>query len=209
MDSLRWADSRERRAGDSFGDVADPELGLGDVGVNDRGLLAVVLLGSSGQGGPAGFDDVVLIARSHVGGELEGGHAAGVQEASPGAFAVRAGSAGHLADEQLRREVNSGLQVAENRNSANDKIFYGREGVLSGADHEHAEVSMLALRLLRSSPVFINTQLLQAVLRAPAWANKLAAEDRRALTSLFWAHVIPYGRFHLAMDSRLDLGTAV
>src|SRR5690349_16820452 len=34
----------------------------------------------------------MLIAESHVGGELEGGHPAGVQEASPGAFAVRAGS---------------------------------------------------------------------------------------------------------------------
>ncbi|MGJ6969664.1 Tn3 family transposase [Streptosporangium sp. G11] len=46
-----------------------------------------------------------------------------------------------------------GLQVVENRNGANDKIFYGREGAITAADREHAEVSMLALHLLQSSLV--------------------------------------------------------
>jgi len=55
---------------------------------------------------------------------------------------------------------------------------------------------------------FINTQLLQAVLRDPAWAGKLTEEDRRGLSPLFWSHVNPYGRFRLDMDTRLDLTAA-
>ncbi|WP_275527273.1 Tn3 family transposase [Herbidospora mongoliensis] len=53
----------------------------------------------------------------------------------------------------------------------------------------------------------MNTQLLQAVLRDPTWAAKLTDEDRRALSPLFWAHVNPYGRFTLDLNSRLDLGS--
>ena len=55
---------------------------------------------------------------------------------------------------------------------------------------------------------FINTQLLQAVLRDPQWAGKLTEEDRRELSPLFWSHVNPYGRFRLDMDTRLDLTAA-
>jgi hypothetical protein len=54
--------------------------------------------------------------------------------------------------------------------------------------------------------VFINTQLLQAVLRDQTWADKLTSEDRRGLSPLLWANVNPYGRFRLDMESRLDLG---
>ncbi|MET8054512.1 Tn3 family transposase [Streptosporangium sp. NPDC005286] len=87
-----------------------------------------------------------------------------------------------------------------------DQRCQAAPGVLTGADREHAEVSMLALHLLQSSLEFINTQLPQAVQRDPKWTSKLTDEDRRALSPLFWTLVNPYGRFRLDMDTRLDLG---
>ncbi|NWF31334.1 Tn3 family transposase, partial [Streptomyces sp. PKU-EA00015] len=78
-------------------------------------------------------------------------------------------------------------------------------GALTGPDKEHAESSMLALHLLQSSLVHVNTLLLQQVLAEPAWAKKLSDEDRRGLTALFWSNINPYGTFRLDMDKRLDL----
>ena len=65
---------------------------------------------------------------------------------------------------------------------------------------------MLALHLLQSSLVHVNTLLMQQVLAEPKWADRLTEADRRALSPLFWTHVNPYGRFELDMNSRLDLG---
>jgi hypothetical protein len=64
---------------------------------------------------------------------------------------------------------------------------------------------MLALHLLQSALVHVNTMLVQRVLQEPEWADRLSDEDRRGLTPLFWSNVNPYGTFRLDMDRRLDL----
>lgn len=68
---------------------------------------------------------------------------------------------------------------------------------------------MLALHLLQSALVHVNTLLMRQVLADPQWADKLTEADRRALSPLFWTHVNPYGSFELDMNSRLDLDLSV
>jgi Tn3 transposase DDE domain len=99
--------------------------------------------------------------------------------------------------------------VIEHWNSGNDTIFYGKDSELTGADRESQGVSMLAMHLLQSALVLVNTLLLQHVLGDPDWAGRLTDADLRGLTPLFWANINPYGTFHLEMALRLDLGIPV
>jgi TnpA family transposase len=109
----------------------------------------------------------------------------------------------YLHAEALRREVNAGLNVVENWNSANDFIFYGRSGEIASNRLDDQEIAMLSLHLLQASLVYVNTLMLQQVLADSAWLTSMTAEDFRALTPLIYHHVNPYGDFALDMEKRL------
>ena len=112
----------------------------------------------------------------------------------------------YLHSPELRREIQEGLNVIENWNSANSFIFYGRCSEISTNNREAQEAAVLSMHLLQVCMVFINTLMLQRVLADPEWQDRLETEDLRALTPLIYAHVNPYGRFYLDMDERLSLG---
>jgi len=112
----------------------------------------------------------------------------------------------YLHSEEMRREINEGLNVIEQWNSANDFIFFARHGEFASNRREDHEISMLSLHLLQNCMVFINTLMLQQTLAQPQWVGKLGPRDIRALTPLIWEHVNPYGRFELDMNARLPLG---
>ncbi|MFI7231707.1 Tn3 family transposase [Nonomuraea angiospora] len=86
----------------------------------------------------------------------------------------------HLADEELRTEINEGLNVVENFNSAGNDLFYGKAGDLTGDDHENVEISALALHLIAAAITYLDTHLIQIMLRDRAWR-------KRRLTALFWS----------------------
>ena len=82
----------------------------------------------------------------------------------------------YLHSEDLRREINEGLNVIEQWNSANDFIFFARRGEMVSNRREDHEISMLALHLLQNCMVYINTLMLQQVLGAAAMVGKAHAQ---------------------------------
>lgn len=114
----------------------------------------------------------------------------------------------YLYNDALRREINEGLNVVENWNSANGLIFYGKNSEFATNRLDEQELSVLCLHLLQISLVYINTLMIQRVLVSPAWMEQMMKEDLRTLSPLIWAHVNPYGTFRLDMNERLQLDTA-
>jgi len=114
----------------------------------------------------------------------------------------------YLHAEALRREVNEGLNVVENWNSANDFIFYGKSGEIATNRLDDQEIAVLSLHLVQACLVYINTLMLQQVLDEPHWREKMTPEDYRALTPLIYHHVNPYGVFELDMKKRLTIDPA-
>ena len=111
----------------------------------------------------------------------------------------------YLRSEQLRQEINEGLNVVENWNSANSFIFYGKGGEVATNRLEDQELAVLSLHLLQICLVYVNTLMFQQVLSEPVWRNSMAPEDYRALSPLIYNHVNPYGEFELDMTKRLPV----
>ena len=106
---------------------------------------------------------------------------------------------------ELRREIQQGLNVVENWNGVNDFICFGKGGEMATNRKEDQEVTMLALHLLQSCLVYVNTLMIQRVLSEAHWQGKMTLEDYRGLTPAFYGHINPYGMFDLDMNTRLDI----
>jgi TnpA family transposase len=114
----------------------------------------------------------------------------------------------YLHSEALRREINEGLNVVEQWNSANSFIFYGKNSEIATNRLDEQELSVLCLHLLQMCLVYINTLMIQKVLADPVWMKRMTPVDLRGLTPLIWGHVNPYGTFKLDMNERLELDVA-
>ena len=52
--------------------------------------------------------------------------------------------------------------------------------------------------------VYVNTRMVQSVLSDPNWQNRLSSEDYRGLTPLIYAHITPYGRYDIDLETRIN-----
>ena len=112
----------------------------------------------------------------------------------------------YIESEDLRIEINEGLNVVERMNNVMDFIFYGKLGELKTNKTEDQEISILCLHLLQVCMVYINTLIIQDILAKQYWKSRLTSEDYRALTPLFSGHINPYGLFPIDFAQRLSIG---
>ncbi len=82
---------------------------------------------------------------------------------------------------------------------------YGRDGEMAVNNREDQEIAILVLHLLQICMVYINTLLVQKVLKEKEWLDKMQPEDFRGLTPLFYGHIMPYGEFQLDMNKRINI----
>jgi TnpA family transposase len=111
----------------------------------------------------------------------------------------------YLESEELRREIEMGLNIIENWNGANSFIYYGRSGEFVTNSLDLQELSALSLHLLQSCLVYVNTLLIQRVLDEPEQLQRMKKEDLRGLTPLIYSHVTPYGMFRLDLSERIEI----
>jgi TnpA family transposase len=116
---------------------------------------------------------------------------------------------GYLISEAIRQEVNAGLNVVENWKSANGFIFYGKSGDIATNRLDDQEITILSLHLLQACLIYVNTLMIQQVLGEPQWFERMSTEDRRALTTLIYLHINPYGICELDMDKRRPIDLSV
>jgi len=107
----------------------------------------------------------------------------------------------YLMSEELRIEIHEALNVIESLNSIMGFIFYGKLGEISTNIKEEQKLAIACLHLLQVCMSYINTLIIQATL--PDSGILLTPEDKRALTTLFHAHINPYGLFPLDLSQRL------
>lgn len=110
----------------------------------------------------------------------------------------------YLRFEAFRREINEGLNVVENWNSANGFVFFGKGGEIASNRISDQEVSAHALHLLQASLVYVNTRMVQTILLDPKWGARLSERDYQGLTPLIYSHINPYGWFNVDLDQRID-----
>ena len=80
-----------------------------------------------------------------------------------------------------------------------------KTGAMRSNRPEELELSMLCLHLLQNCMVYINTLMLQQVLKESGWVDKLTIEDKRAITPILYEHINPYGLFTLDLSTRLNI----